>query len=196
MELGGQRVENTLYFRRGTGWATVTLTTLGNQIIAWWEDNIAPLVSGFLTLREIQCTDLDSATGPSVTVVPGSTIVGGVGGDSLPNNVSLAISFRTDGRGRSSRGRNYIVGFAEGQVTGNIVSSGVMTSFVTAYNLLFDVAEALSGEWVQVSRFSGVNPTTGKPIPREEGVATPILTVLFTDNVVDSQRNRLPGRGT
>jgi hypothetical protein len=48
---------------------------------------------------------------------------------------------------------------------------------------------------VIASRFSGVDPDTGKPIPRTAGVTTNVITVVAADLVIDSQRRRLPGRG-
>jgi hypothetical protein len=45
-----------------------------------------------------------------------------------------------------------------------------------------------------VSRYSGIG-TDGKPIPRTEGIATPVTQVVITDHTIDSQRRRLPGRG-
>jgi hypothetical protein len=44
------------------------------------------------------------------------------------------------------------------------------------------------------SRFSGVD-SNGKPIPRSEGIGTPITSVTVVDPIIDNQRRRLPGRG-
>jgi len=51
------------------------------------------------------------------------------------------------------------------------------------------------GYYSTAQGFGGVDPDTGKPIPRAEGVTTPVQSVVITDTIVDSQRRRLPGRG-
>jgi hypothetical protein len=113
----------------------------------------------------------------------------------LPNNVTLTVSFRTANRGRSFRGRNYVVGLGETQVAGNTVAPSVITAFDGIYSQLLASPVAAIATWVVVSRFSGVDPVTKEPIPRVTGIATPITSVTVVDNVVDSQRRRLPKRG-
>ena len=191
----GQRVENTLYFSSGSPPEPGAMATLGNNIIAWWQENIAPLTSTGVILREVVVTDLTSDIGPQVTQVPSGVLAGLVSDESLPNSTTLAVSFRTANRGRSFRGRNYFVGLTDGQVNGNNVLSTLADDLVTAYDLLNATPFQPTWVWSVVSRYSGVDPVTGDPLPREDAVVTPILTVLVTDLVVDTQRRRLPGRG-
>jgi len=191
-----QNVENTLYFHRNTAWDVTDMNGLGDDMISWWEASIAPLVWAGLQLREVAVTDLTSAIAPAVTRTPAGVLIGELGGDHLPNNVSLAISFRTANRGRSFRGRNYICGLVESQATGSVVDEAVLTAYAAAYNLLPGVVAAVDATWVVVSRFSGMGGSPRKPIPRAAGLHTNVTTAVFTDNVVDSQRNRLPKRGT
>jgi hypothetical protein len=70
-----------------------------------------------------------------------------------------------------------------------------MTAVLGAYNALGALLEPAGATWVVISRFSGVDPITHRPIPRSEGITTPIDNAAFTDNKSDSQRRRLPGRG-
>lgn len=195
MELDNQQVENTLYFSSGSPPEPGSMTTLGNDVLDWWVDNIKPLCTNALTLREIVVTDLTTNIGPQVTVPAVPFTTGSLIGDYLPANVSLAISFRTNNRGRSFRGRNYVVGLNESQVTGNEVQPVPVGAYQDAYGLLLNAPFQPTWQWSVVSRYSGVNPTTGAPIPRTEGVSTPITAVTVVDPVVDSQRRRLPGRG-
>ena len=69
-----------------------------------------------------------------------------------------------------------------------------MDSLKLAYEGLPSVATVAGYTWVVASRFSGVD-AEGDPIPRAAGITTPITTVLIVDNLVDSQRRRLSGRG-
>lgn len=195
MLLDSQRVENTLYFSSGSPPSSPAMATLGNNIIAWWLENIAPITSTGVVVREVVVTDLTSDIGPQVTVVPATPLAGLVADETLPNNVSIAVSFRTEQRGRSFRGRNYFVGLTDGFVNGNNVLSTFVDDLVAAYDLLNTTPFAPTWTWSVVSRFSGVDPVTDQPIPRATGVITPITTVLVTDFTVDTQRRRLPGRG-
>jgi hypothetical protein len=82
----------------------------------------------------------------------------------------------------------------EQTVGANTFSDATVDAFITAYEQLLTVGSIISAEWVIVSRFSGVDADK-KPIPRAAAVITPITAVTVVDNIVDSQRRRLPGRG-
>ena len=66
-----------------------------------------------IEFREAYYTDLTSATAPTYTRTSGLPIDGSATNDALPANCALCISHRTNGRGRSSRGRTYIAGIPE-----------------------------------------------------------------------------------
>jgi hypothetical protein len=195
MLLDDQKVENTLYAQSVDALDGARLSSMANVVKDWWTDQYGPLVSDLVTLREVTCTDLTTATGSQVSVSGGLAPGGQIGG-SEPSNVSLAISFRTTLRGRAFRGRNYIVGIPlERMASQNEVESTFASDLTSAYIQLREDLDSADFTWVVVSRFSGVDPETGDPIPREAGVATPVLAPLVTDLTVDSQRRRLPGRG-
>ena len=110
--LHSQRVENTLFFQRGAGWAIEDLDQLANAILTWCEEAwLAPLSNEY-TLREVQAVSLQAVDSPGVTNVATVGTVGGVANASLPGNVAACISFRSTFRGRSARGRNYLCGSA------------------------------------------------------------------------------------
>lgn len=189
MELYGQRIENTLYFEKAGGWLPADMVELGEDLQVWWAAEYANIVTADVALLDVVVTDLSSAFAPSIGVPAPPGTVGGEAGASSPGNVCLTISFRTSGRGRSSRGRNYVSGIAEANIVGNdvtgsyaTVASGVYSALLTPGTLPADVV------WVVVSRF-----TAGAP--RVTGLAQPILSAIITDNAIDSQRRRLRGRG-
>lgn len=196
MTLDGQRVENTLYFEYPGTVTPSDLTVLGSALDAWWQASYSTQASLAVELREIYLTDLTSATGPSHTHVPAVTALGDLNEEPLPNNVSICVSFRTDLRGRSFRGRNYFVGLVGDQVVGNTLEPAVVTAIRGIYLDLLTLATDNDIAWVVVSRFSGVGGTPPRPIPRVAGVTTPITSVVLVDPVIDSQRRRLPSRGT
>ena len=195
MELVGQRVENTLWVKSVDLLDTDALTAIGEAVKAWWISDYAPQVTDLVSLTEVVVTDQTTATGGQVSV-NGDHELGGQIGGTVPTNATFAVSFRTALRGRAFRGRNYIVGIPLEQLAEtNVVTSSWADAIVTAYeNLLTQLAD-VDFTWVVASRFSGVDPDTGNPIPRTTGVATPIISVVAADLTIYSQRRRLPGRG-
>lgn len=189
MGLDGQRVENVVYALRSSGWDTSSLTAMGLAIIDWWSTQAAPLYTNSQVLTEVFLTDLSTATSTAVSVVPDTATEGSLGFEPLPNNCALAISFRTASRGRSARGRNYISGIPTDNVSGNRVGGSYMDDWISAYMNLKSTIEGETAEHVVVSR-------RHNKVNRTSAVMFPITTYLFVDNVIDSQRRRLPGRGT
>jgi hypothetical protein len=195
MTANAQSVENTIWARFLDPYTATEMALLGDNMILWWGDEYAPLVSAAVQLREVVVTDMNSATGPQTTSVPPAPLTGGSTANIVPGNVTLSVSFRTANRGRSFRGRNYVVGLTEDMVAGNDFVAGITASWQAAYEALIPAIAASDAEWVIASRFSGVNPTTGEPIPRTTGIATPVTSVIVVDNFVDSARRRLTTRG-
>jgi len=190
-----QKVENTLWFTGDSAPDPTSMAALGGEIIDWWVGGLAPISNSGVQLREVVVTDMSSATGPQVTVTTSLPQYGEVTEEPLPSGNTLAVSFRTVNRGRSFRGRNYFVGLSRTQIDGNVVLVGFAGGLVTAYESLQAAATVAGYTWVIASRFSGVDGD-GDPIPRAEGITTPVTTVLIADMRVDSQRRRLAGRGT
>lgn len=185
-----QKVENTLYFDRGSAPGPTQIAELAAVLATWWETHIAPLTSDQVTLQEVVVTSLASETAPSLVYTFSLPAQGGATSPSLPNNTTIAIKFNTQGRGRSSRGRNYIIGLVETVVTNNEVSAVHAAALQAAYQELFLTLGDMTNPWVWVvySRFADGNP-------RATGLAQAVSSVSFSDRIVDSQRRRLPGRG-
>ena len=188
MQQDSQKVENTTYWAFASAPTVAQMTTLVNAIEAWWVANYAPLVSAGVTLRETVATDLTTQSGASVAFPAVGTPAGGNASAAMPNNVSLAVSFRTAKRGRSYRGRNYMVGICDSHVAGNTYDASFLGNVQDCYEALFPVQSTANAQWVVVSRYHD-------KVARTTGVATPIISVTITDATVDSMRGRLPGRG-
>lgn len=187
--LFAQQIENTLYFQHATGIAPSDLAALGSSIDAWVDGTL--LVTGLsqdLVYRETYCTDLTSATAPTDINTTNAGATGSNASPALPGGSCIAIAFRTAGRGRSARGRNYISGLTESNVTGNTVGGGMISALEIAYNALLTVPPA-GWQWVVASRY-----TAGAP--RVSGVTFPVVLADVSDDFIDSQRRRLTGRGT
>lgn len=184
----GEQVENTLYFRSATAITPDGPPLMAAGVAAWFQAALLPLLSNGYTFREVYCVDLTTASSPTGTAAPVGTAVGGTSGDPLPGNVALCVSFRTIGRGRSFRGRNYVCGLVEPNVSGNTISQTWADNVAAAYEQLLIPDEFVNLPWVVVSRYTNNQP-------RAAGITSNIINALVVDNTVDSQRRRLPGRG-
>lgn len=184
-----QRCENTLYFQFATAPSESDLLALGEAIYNWWASNVAPQVNENCGLQEVFVTDLTTDSSPAVSYIPGTLVFGANSSDPMPGGMSLAIKFSTNGRGRSSRGRNYVIGLSQNNVVGNSVLNDFVVAMVSAYNAILPVAEGIDVAWVVISRrHDNADRTTA--------LRQPVTTVSATDSFIDSQRRRLAGRGT
>lgn len=187
--LDSQICENTLYFEFATGTPTgADLADLVEAVNSAIRTSILPFLTTVTQLLRVIGTLLDVADAIQFTSVTSLPAAGGVASETMPNSSAACISFRTGLTGRSFRGRNYILGIPVGNVTQNTLNSDWTALMVTGWNAIGSAAFDIGWNWVAVSRVSG-------GVDRVEGVTTPITTVLFTDNIIDTQRRRGPGRG-
>lgn len=186
-QLDSQVVENVIYVEDAAGWTVGKLATLGGVIVSWWDTDLQPWLSDSFQLDRLKLTDLTTVSSPSIEYVSGLPLVGGTAQEAMSNNVAVVVTFLTDLRGRSYRGRNYIAGLPTGNVDGNTVSTVWVDGVNDAYYALNTTLDGAGQAHVVVSRY-----TEGSARP--SGVTTPI-TGYRTNNIVDSQRRRLPGRG-
>lgn len=189
-DLSGQTVENVLSFVNLDDPDSTLLEGLAGALLDWANASLMPLLSSNLSLYAVTVTNLSSDSSPSIEFTQAPQ-AGGVGGTALPNNVTWCIQFKTSLRGRSYRGRNYVAGIPNAALdTVNTVSATFATDVQNAYTTLLDPDTLPAGwTWVVVSRY-----TDGAP--RVTGTVTAITSVNYADRYLDSQRRRLPGRGT
>lgn len=185
-----QQIENVLHFKFGAPPVTVgAMEALGDAIITWWDTVMQPLTSNTISFREVYLTDLTTATSPTVTRTTGLPLLGALTEEALPNNIALCVSFRTNGRGRSSRGRNYVAGVTDNNIIGNNFASVWADAVVQAYATLAD--DLLLEDWTH-----GVLSRILNGVDRTTGLFQPVISYLTMDYIADSQRRRLPGRGS
>lgn len=184
-----QQVENQLFFKCNSGIDTSKMQDLGEYLITNWATNVQAGSPDSLRLREVYITDLTTDSSPAVTVTTGLPLDGATGIQSSPNNVSLTCSFRTFGRGRSARGRNYLLGVREDEVANNTVDTSFKNRWTLFFNAITDPFP-LSDDWTW-----SVVSLIEDGAPRVEGLVQQILSHVYVDSTVDSQRRRLPGRG-
>lgn len=183
-----QVVENVLHFTCNSAFSTTNMEDLAQAALAWWNTNLKPLVNSNVSLTTIRVTDMRSATGPVIEDTTGLPIAGTGSGSAVPNNVTVAIKLITANRGRSFRGRVYHVGLSSALVQGNTVTNATRTSLRNAYLALFTISSTPPWELGVASRYSN-------NAPRAEGLITEV-TDVSVNPIVDSQRRRLPNRGS
>lgn len=180
-------VENVYHCQFQVAYDENDIANLLDTFRTWWSTNMVPLVPDALDLINLIGTDQDSQTGPRVEDATGLPISGGSADVPMPGNVTLAVRWLTGQRGRSFRGRTFHVGLGEGAVTGNEVNAAKVSDLTTAYAQLLTDLSTFGAPLVVASRFAN-------GAPRVTGVAT-LVTSVFIDSSVDSQRRRLAGRG-
>lgn len=188
--VSGQLCENTLYFLYTTTPGSEDLIDLATYLKGWRATFLKPIQGAHCLLREVYCTSLVSATSPTGAWVENPPDAGTYSGTPLPNNVTVAVSFRTEGRGKSSRGRNYALGLTETALSstlGQSVQAAYAEDLLAAYEELINNPPT-DWNWVIVSRYT-------EGAPRASGLYIPVTSVILADSTIDSQRRRLPGRG-
>lgn len=185
-ELLGEEVNNTLGFMLTTP-GTVTgsaLATLAAGVALVWETYMLQTLPEDYIFNDVQARALDVQNGP-IAEAPGGAQPGLLIGNVMPNNVSFCISFRTGLGGATNRGRNYVCGLLESEVTNNELGVGRINALRTAYSELLGAGSVANGwQWCVISRKI--------IIPLVIGRGVPITNIHVTDARVDTQRRRLP----
>jgi len=186
--LDGQQIENVLNFSYLTmSFEAAAPLVAGALDAAWWA-SMRVQYSGSLVHQSTYIVDLSSQTGPIAVFPQFDDPAGAAAGSAVPSNAALCITHRTASRGRSFRGRTYMSGIAKSVVDNSEVSTGVVSDIVNAFNELRVALAADDINFAVVSRYEN-------KLPRDIGIATYVTLSEARDNVVDSQRRRLPGRG-
>jgi len=185
----GQRVNNTLWFEnQGVEFDITTLGTLANALSEYWIDHMMLQLANQITYRGCIAYAQFSESAPAVASA--GVAVDGVVADSCnPNNVSWAVKFNTAARGKSGRGRNYVPGIPKAAIDANSIDPAFASDILLVYNGILTEPTLADFAWVVVSHF-----TAGAP--RTEGLPQAVTGATYSDLTVDSQRRRLPGRGT
>ena len=183
----GQQCENVEHFFKAD-FTAADMADLAEALYGAWYTNLADITSSTVLLREVFVTDLRTEDGATAGYASNPPVGGNNVNESVSNNTTLCLSLRTGGRGRSRRGRLYIVGLTENVVSDNRVSVAARNAWNAGWAALLDPDNTAGFQWCVLSR-------RNEGVLRPVAVGATITQVLFVDDVVDSQRRRLPGRG-
>jgi len=149
-------------------------------VLDWWV-TVRAGFSNTLQLVDITATSYDVDPGQQHTLAcNGANCFGSNAGEPEPGNVTSTVSWRTQFIGRRFRGRNYLPSFVIGDTNNDdtIASATLVRLAVLAGSLLF----------------SQDSPFVLAVFSRIANVVTPVSTAIL-ENILDSMRRRLPGRG-
>jgi len=187
-EVEGQQCANVFHVRADTPSDVSTLEGITTVFYNWWNTNVKPKQHSACVLERIVATNLDDISGPQFIRTAGLPASGTNGSAALSNNVTIATTLTTSRIGRSFRGRSYWCGLTPDDLLDvNHITLAAAAALSAAFDLLI---EALATNGTPLAILSLV----ANGAPRSEGVLTNV-TAVHTDNTIDSQRRRLPGRG-
>lgn len=182
----GREVENTLYFRHDGPMDATSVQDLVDSITIGWLLSLRAVTVPEYSMDEWYVTDLTSGTAPTYSITESPPLLGlDTSNPGMPGSIAMCVSFRTAGRGKSARGRNYVMGMTENNVTANALSTPYINAVIAAYE------ELLPGGGVDPDWTWGVFSRYTNNAPRMTGLFQPITSVISTDPTVDSQRGRL-----
>lgn len=176
-----RQILNTFHVSNPTGWSLSTMAALANDVQTWLNGQYKGLIPAVYSwyLISVRLYDPSNPLAYDLSISP--PIVGTFTGTAEAGNVTATLSLRTGLAGRKYRGRLYVAGISETALgvldlltSGWVVQAGtVAQALLTALNV---GARALTIFHKLTNTYTNVN-----------GYAI--------ENIVDSQRRRLPGRG-
>jgi len=183
-DLNGVAVSICLHWQKASP-AEADYIALADQLGAAWSSRMLASQSNDLTQGTTTVYDLSAEGAPKFENTDESGDPGTEAGDSLANNTAMIISHRTTATGRSGRGRTYMPGVSELDVTDGKASAAYKSEVATAWGLLItDVEVATGWTFVVAQRFSaGVQLTTG--IMRE------VVTEIVTQQLATQRRRQV-----
>lgn len=190
--LMGQSYQTVGYCRLpGSGvWTQEFISGLAAKIKAFWELDLRGILSNQLIINQIECRQM--ADENPLVAVENSGLSGGSSSTPMPGNVAFVIRAYTERGGRGSSGRVYQGGLTETMVAGNALTPAALTSLVETWqSLIVRLSETGPAAMLPVvySRYSN-------NVPRPVALLRDIVSYNAPDNIIDSQRRRLPNRGS
>jgi hypothetical protein len=174
---------NTFHVQKDTELVLSDLEAIATEALDWWETEFKQSQPSTIALTQIQVRkyDPDNPLAYDLPVIPPS--VGSLAGAVAPGNTTSTLSWRTGLAGKKFRGRIYVPGIRESDTSDDDrIASPLMallaaaaTGFLDRFGLVGSIYKAIV-------------------FHRATATGTRIITAVL-ENIIDSQRRRLPGRG-
>lgn len=165
--VGTTNLVNTLWFYNPGGWSVGEAENLADQLVSWWSSEVLPILNVTVVATDVTVYDMQTPDSwfAYEAFAPNET------GSNPDTPASLAsamtVTFQTNRRGRSFRGRNYISGFGETQVGNKLFVDTTRDAVDAAYGTLPTYILGTGGIHVVASLWEN-------KAPREVGLTTPV----------------------
>lgn len=164
------------------------MNTVAGIFHTWWSNYYKAAVPAVVSLTQVSLRLLDPSNPLAVDQPVSPAEPGTRTGTAASGNVTLTTSWRTGLAGRLYRGRIYVPALSESDVFTNdtVVSAEIALLAIAAAQLISQLA------------------TNATPLvifhrphlpPHVHDNTATVVTSYVLENIVDSQRRRLPGRG-
>lgn len=178
--IANQRCQNSFYYQVAGAIDRAKLRAMATTYLMWFTAS-AGIFTNTAELILIYCRDLTTANSETLDFAPVATTDGTNASPALSNNCTLAIKRESGKAGRSRRGRLYHIGLVQSMLnSSNTLLPSQASNIAVQYNTL--MASQLTD-----------NGAVEVILHKKLGTGTPIVEYTVTDNVIDSQRRRLPG---
>ena len=179
---------NVLHFRRQGQWGIPELDTLLSTVATAWVNDVMTNLNQNTVFLRAEGRGLRAQTDVSSELVLAQPVSGGRPGEGLPGNVAFAVTHITGLTGRANRGRTFFGGLAEADVVGDTLALARANALRNGLNVVR--TQAAQAGWTMVVLSRSLNKQ-----PRPEALPIDVIGFRYRDNLVDSQRRRLTGRG-
>lgn len=158
---------------------------LADTFGASWVTNMLPIQVTELAGGLVTAYDLSAEGAPKYEYSGAVGVVGGASVGGVPNNTAAVISHRTASTGRSGRGRTYLPGVSETNVTNGVLTVAAAAAYLAAWVAIVLATEATGWDLVVAQRFSN-------NVQLAVGVTRPVTTELLALKL-GTQRRRQAG---
>lgn len=183
----GQQVENVFHVAALSPLAPADAQDIYSTVDAWVKQTLRPTQTNDTTYTEVVIQDVNP-NGPRY-VFAGDGQPGAITNSQAPDNVTIALKKNSALSGRHYRGRFYHIGLSVNWIANSRINPANLFTLVSTYEALRTGLAAKSFPMVVAYR------DTSRPHPRPIIGGVQVTSITASDNIVDSQRRRLPGRG-
>lgn len=178
----------TLYAEQGEPFSPGDLEALLTAVGSWWDEDLSTIVTTSLNMPSIKVTALDSDSAPTAVKTDMAETTGQVAEVPVTDQAAAVVSFYTQNRGRSFRGRNYVPSVSRSNLLNtSLWTSAFAEALTDVYGQLADKFNTTPFTHVVVSRY-------GFGSPRLIGITTPVQSYVGKQ-LIGTQRRRIIGVG-
>lgn len=183
VEIGSDTLQwtNALHFYKNL-FTVQDMENLGGTLWYVYETYFMPMISTTFSLRKVTVYDLREYDG-YVYTYESTPVAGSDAGQLLPIQDALVVTLYTIHRGRSGRGRVYLAGFTESDLTGGVFNAGVITAANTMFTSMKASLSPYGWSWVIVQRWHD-------KVKLAEGQAHDVQTHTVRSGIPGNQQRR------